>query len=339
MAYIRENKNLVPGDELWLFIGPYDPEEDISNQTASPVMFATQASLNRSLSTTSVSSKDHGNTSYTIPGEGSWTVSTECLYSVEGFDDVNDLFTESELVYIEFGKINETVGSGIVDVDDASEWTMAEGYLYGIGYITSLQASGSHGDQATFSAEITGVGPLRKDAVTPKYNITCNFDDSLTDENYGQGTLSCDKVKAAAGETVTIECEGSLTSIMVDISSEDVSLTPGQSIWTFTMPSKAVTITADRKYNTEIWTEYSSHYNTQTQDGTITSYFAPGELICVKAENSAYGPTGSYNMTSDPSATWTWDGTSYFSASMPDLYNDYGTSYTYLAIIPVQGQE
>ena len=162
MAYIRENKNLVPGDELWLFIGSYDDTKDLDHQSASPVMFATQASLNRSLSTTSVSSKDHGNTSYTIPGEGSWTASTECLYSVDGFDDVNDLFTESDLVYVQFGKINETVGSGIVDVDGASEWTMAEGYLHGIGYITSLQASGSHGDQATFSAEITGVGGLKK---------------------------------------------------------------------------------------------------------------------------------------------------------------------------------
>ena len=160
MAMIRENKNIVPGDELWLFVGEYDDTKTIDQQTANPVAFATQHSLSRSLSTTSVSSKDHGNTSYTIPGEGSWTATTESLYSVDGFTTLNDLFSDSKKVYVQFGKIDQTVGSGIVDKEDATEWTMTEDYLYGAGYLTSLQASGGHGDSATFSAEITGVGPL-----------------------------------------------------------------------------------------------------------------------------------------------------------------------------------
>ena len=65
MAFIRDNKNMVKGDELWLFIG--------TSATTKPICFSTSHQLSRSLSTSSVSSKDHGNTSYVVPGEGSWT--------------------------------------------------------------------------------------------------------------------------------------------------------------------------------------------------------------------------------------------------------------------------
>lgn len=161
-VYIRQNTQLVKGDELWLFVGTASGSEK-------PTCFATQHSLNRSLNTTSVSSKDHGNTSYTIPGEGSWTCSTEALMSISttdtgamAFDDMMDAFTTGAFVYVKFGKISNYTGAGIVDVDAATDWTLATPYWTGKGYITSLQASGGHGDSATFSIEISGVGPLTK---------------------------------------------------------------------------------------------------------------------------------------------------------------------------------
>lgn len=153
MANTRNNVDIVKGDELWLFIG--------TSSTTAPVAFATQHSLNRSLSTTSVSSKDHGNTSYVVPGEGSWTCSTEALYSVDGFTSVMDMFEAGNMVYVTFGKISNYTAEGIVDTENPV-WTMGTPNWTGKGYVTSLQASGGHGDSATFSIEITGIGPLTK---------------------------------------------------------------------------------------------------------------------------------------------------------------------------------
>ena len=46
MAFIRDNKNIVKGDELWLFIG--------TSTTTKPICFSTSHQLSRSLSTSSV---------------------------------------------------------------------------------------------------------------------------------------------------------------------------------------------------------------------------------------------------------------------------------------------
>ena len=169
MSYLRDNSNLVKGDELWLFLGTQQGNEV-------PTCFAQQHSLNRSLSTTSVSTKDHGNTNYVVPGEGSWTCSTEALMSMTtsdtnsmAFIDVMDAYDNGDLVYVKFGKLSNYVEKGIVDVDTTdlpaatqAGWALATPYWEGKGYITSLQASGGHGDSATYSIEITGIGPLTK---------------------------------------------------------------------------------------------------------------------------------------------------------------------------------
>lgn len=175
MAYIRQNDNVVKGDQLWLFIsktvtagaqGAYEAGN------ALPICFATSCSLNRSLATNSISSKDHGTTSFVSPGEGSWTASTEALYSMNpdtgatGFEDLMEIFDLGQKVKVSFGYVTNG-GENIVDVegtaqDPVNNWSIADGDgWYGEGYLTSLQASGSHGDAATFSCEITGIGPLK----------------------------------------------------------------------------------------------------------------------------------------------------------------------------------
>lgn len=161
MAYIRQNSEIVKGNELWLFIG--------TSSTTKPTCFATSHSLNRSISTTSISSKDHGSTSYVTLGEGSWTASTEALMSINNNDtnamdfvEIMDAYNTGALVYVTFGKLSNYSAAGIVDVDSATEWTIGTPNWTGKGYITSLQASGSNGDTATYSIEITGIGPLTK---------------------------------------------------------------------------------------------------------------------------------------------------------------------------------
>ena len=171
MATIRSNQNIVKGDELWLFVG--------TTAATKPICFSTSHQLSRSMSTTSVSSKDHGNTSYVVPGEGSWTCSTEALMAIVSpdpsltpgeqpnayaFQELMDIFDSADpTVYVTFGKLNNYTAEGIVDVD-AEEWAIGNPNWTGKGYITSLQASGGHGDSATMSIEITGLGPLKKNA-------------------------------------------------------------------------------------------------------------------------------------------------------------------------------
>lgn len=161
MAFIRQNDQIVKGDQLWLFISP-----SISGDTAAeaaPIAFATSCSLNRSLATNTISSKDHGTSSYVTPGEGSWTASTEALYSTSitgatAFDNLMDLFDKGKKVKVKFGYVS-TGGTNIVDVDEATNWSMTSGWS-GEGYLTSLQATGNHGDAATYSCELQGIGPL-----------------------------------------------------------------------------------------------------------------------------------------------------------------------------------
>lgn len=162
--YLRKNTEIIKGDELWLFIG--------TTSSTMPTAYSTSCSLNRSLSTTSISSKDHGTSSYVVPGEGSWTVSTEALMSINigdqgamDFDDLMEAFYNGAMVYVTFGKLSNYSAKGIVNVDvadGAQEWAIGTPKWEGQGYITSLQASAGHGDTATYSIEITGVGPLTR---------------------------------------------------------------------------------------------------------------------------------------------------------------------------------
>lgn len=172
MAYLRSNDNIVKGDDLWMFLCE---NTGATGAQAVPIAFSTQHSLNWSRTTNNVSSKDHGNTSYVIAGEASWTVSTEALFSIKGetgstaatFDTLMDLKDKSKGVIVQFGTLENPQGRGIVNVptegeDPAEEWVLAEPYWEGEGIINSLQASGGHGDSATMTIEIQGVGPLTK---------------------------------------------------------------------------------------------------------------------------------------------------------------------------------
>lgn len=172
IAVIRNNAEIVKGDELWLFLGVGG---------AKPVAYATTCSLNMQMSTQSISSKDHGSTSNVIPGEGSWTASTEALYAqagdgaagtpgasgAVGFGQLLNAYKNSSKVDVIFGYVDRSASTdnNIVATDERSgtpkhaEWSITKGWS-GQGYITSLQATGAHGESATFSCEIAGLGPL-----------------------------------------------------------------------------------------------------------------------------------------------------------------------------------
>ena len=354
MSYLRDNSNLVKGDELWLFLGT---EEGVEV----PTCFSQQHSLTRSLSTTSVSSKDHGNTSYVVPGEGSWTCSTEALMSMNtedensmAFVEVMDAYDNGDLVYVKFGKLSNYVEKGIVDVnttdlpaDTREGWKLDTPYWKGKGYITSLQASGGHGDSATFSIEITGIGPLTKvtepepgPTPTPgEYDITYDFDISLRDGAYGHGTLSPGATSADEGDRITIECKNGLQTSDVYIVSNDAELLSNQNGWEFVMPDSDVDIEAKRKYGMVIndyQDKFSFSYNFNS---TVSSWYdIAGSTVKIYAYQPSFLST--YVMGSNPLLSWDTGSDSngsYFTTSMPNLYTmNPQPEYTYLYITPYQ---
>ena len=331
MSYLRDNSNIIKGDQLWLFIGENKGFEY-------PTCFAQQHSLTRSLSTTSVSSKDHGNTSYVIPGEGSWTCSTEALMSFEStgngaaFTSIMDLYNKSKIVYVKFGKLSNYVESGIVNVDTTnlpastqSGWQMDYPYWEGQGYITSLQASGGHGDSATFSIEITGVGPLKK-VENPFHTITLINTPAL------EGHITVDKQSAMPGETVTITNDGTYDDDQIILQSyvfDYVSL----HTWTFVMPNEDVFITTLLKYAVSLEGADKSNFSFTENEHIETVKVLPSRHVCVYPSDQSF--LTSYMMVSNINLTFDSSSNSYWECEIPDLY---GTAYTYVAITPTQTQ-
>ena len=326
--YLRQNNQLVKGDELWLFLGTASGNEK-------PTCFATQHSLSRSLSTTSVSSKDHGNTSYVIPGEGSWTCSTEALMSIKtgdsgamAFESVMDAYDSGSKVYVKFGKLSNYVASGIVDVDNATPWQLATPYWKGEGYITSLQASGGHGDSATFSIEITGIGPLTKISVAPTpHTITLTGNASSNFTLSTQSAVVGTKVKITPINPIDLYINMYTTS--ASSSDTGIQITKTNNQYMFIMVDNNVEVEIDVvKYTAELSGALAAEY---TLSGDTNGYYTIGSYVLVTSDDPSK-LTSSYMMTSDPTAVWSLNG-SYFQATMPNIL-DIEHNYVYLLITP-----
>jgi len=149
MAY--NGDNVINGSDLMLFIG------------GKSVAYATSHSLDISNETSEVSNKDTGGRWATSKvTRTSWTVSTENLYALQGegttFQDLFELLHEEvEIVFaLESGYKNKPT-TGV----PTGGWTAIASPKYtGKAVLTSLSISAPDADNATFTAELTGVGPL-----------------------------------------------------------------------------------------------------------------------------------------------------------------------------------
>lgn len=167
MATTRSNSEIIKGSSLMVFLN------------GDPIAFATSHSFNKNLNTNEVSTKDHGDYTAVIPGNITWEATTENLYSVAGWDAVNNAFKAKKEVNLAFGPASNYAGSvttaqaGIVGNDNANWTPAAQGATgvtaveYGKAYITSLQVTAAAGDNATFTATFTGTGEL---STTPPAN-------------------------------------------------------------------------------------------------------------------------------------------------------------------------
>ena len=152
MAAIRQNTDIFKGSKLMVFIGD------------APIAFATSHALNITMNTTEVSTKDHGDFPSVLAQNISWEVTTENLYSESGQTALWNAMKSMQPVTIKFAPAtnynNAAAQQGIVDVDDATEWTAGTAIASGKALVTSLSVNAPSGDNATLSATFTGVGAL-----------------------------------------------------------------------------------------------------------------------------------------------------------------------------------
>ena len=149
-------KNIIEGSDLMIFaqLG--------ASGTPVSIAFATNSTLSISSESSQISSKDHGSALWNTQtiSSMSWEMGTENLYSDEvnnGFDALFDAMTSRKEVTVYFSVKSDTAFS-----DSTDSWTMTAGGYTGKAYITSLQATASNGETATFTATFTGNGALSK---------------------------------------------------------------------------------------------------------------------------------------------------------------------------------
>ena len=128
-----------------------------------PIAFATSHSFSKTLNTSEVTCKDFGDTAAVLPQNYSWTMQTDNLYSIDGYQMINYAFKNMKKVKVYFGETTydqTQAQASIVDVNNAQDWGLAGFGEEGDAYITSLDVTASAGENATFSATFTGSGTL-----------------------------------------------------------------------------------------------------------------------------------------------------------------------------------
>lgn len=171
MAEVTTNK-VIKGKQLMIFVN------------GKSIAAATSHSMQVSTETADTTSKDSGGMWSEIEvTKMSWTVSTENLFCVEGtgttYDAIHDLMIAGTKIAVVFTSKSATEkdmdfapAAGwtsditITNVDGKASATGTAGFIgvayYGYAYITDLSINAANGDNATFSATLTGTGGLYK---------------------------------------------------------------------------------------------------------------------------------------------------------------------------------
>lgn len=160
------SSSIVKGQELMVFLN------------GESLAWATSHSLSVTAGTGDISTKDHGFFGATNITSISWEVSSENLYTDEGFDALyKAMAITREPVQIVFGHYtnDKSLATGGIADTNTDSWTSpfdgdsndeatpsAKTYYTGKAYITSLSANAANGDNATYSVTFSGVGELKQ---------------------------------------------------------------------------------------------------------------------------------------------------------------------------------
>lgn len=149
-------QNIINGSDLMLF----------DKQNKSLVSYAKDHSLSLSGTTSDVSSKDHGLWKSTQITGMEWSLSTNCLYTIESFDKLFDAFISRTPMDVTFTVKKETDPLKSVADGDYPNWTAGAAGYQGQVLITSLKGDASNAESGSISVEMIGVGSLKKRTAT-----------------------------------------------------------------------------------------------------------------------------------------------------------------------------
>lgn len=145
-------QDIVKGDELMLFY------------QGKSIAFATAHTLTITGNTIDTSSKDHGYWGTSEVGNITWEITTDNLYTEDGYNTLFDLMINKTKVDVVFGKAGDYDENGL-DAASLKNWTpAADGVYSGKAVISSLTTNANTGENATFSATFTGSSALIKGA-------------------------------------------------------------------------------------------------------------------------------------------------------------------------------
>lgn len=146
---------VIQGSDLMLFVD------------GKSIAYATNHALSISTETSDTSHKDiNGSWTSSTVKTFSWEVTTENLYADEGagstFDVLFEKMTSKTLVDIVFAQSSGTLTQPSASVAGGWQADSNSANYTGKAYITSLEVNAPNGDNATFTATLTGVGELSK---------------------------------------------------------------------------------------------------------------------------------------------------------------------------------
>lgn len=147
---------IISGRELMLF----KRSGESPSYTWTAMGSATNHTLNCSREQLDISSKDTGIYGDSLAGIISWSIGVESLMEMTDFDSLMDAFLAGEKLYCAFAVASN---ANAITGKPSGGWTIAEESGYeGECLITELSANTPHNDKATYTATLTGCGPLTK---------------------------------------------------------------------------------------------------------------------------------------------------------------------------------
>lgn len=143
----------IQGSDLMLFLD------------TKSIAYATNHTLEISGETQDTSNKDEGGGGWSSNEVSilSWSATSDNLYSVDGegdnFEDLFDLMIAKTPIDAVFAKKSQA--SSVVDVPTGGWTAGATGYM-GKVVITNLTLNAPHGEYATYTVQLQGIGALQK---------------------------------------------------------------------------------------------------------------------------------------------------------------------------------
>lgn len=165
------NTDLIKGNDMWLYLVDLQGSAMTSGMVADAkvLAYSQSCSLEINADTLDVTTKLACRWNAVLPGNASYTVSSDNLYCLRSSAQANSAFTVDDL----FDAMVKGDNIGWILAQDSSDECGTVGgpdttkpYYYGEGAITSLSITAGNNEICTSSLSITGSGEVKQGAVS-----------------------------------------------------------------------------------------------------------------------------------------------------------------------------